>query len=110
MASEQTLIHHQLRELAPKLAEMADEVVLGDVWRRGGLSKRDRSLVTVSALVAQSRPELLETHLRFAFDNGVTQDELVEVITHMAIYAGFPSAISSMLTLKRILDEDAPEP
>lgn len=69
---------------------------------RPGLSKRDRSLVTVSALVAMNRPDQLRSHLALAEQNGVTQQELVEAITHLAFYAGWPSAVSAAVVAKEV--------
>jgi 4-carboxymuconolactone decarboxylase len=71
-------------------------VLFADVWERPGLSKRDRSLITVAALIALNRPEQLRSHLQRARANGVTKDEVVEVITHMAFYAGWPNAINAI--------------
>ena len=92
-----------IADIAPKLADLAENLVLGDIWERPGLSKRDRSLITVAALVALDRKQVAG-HMRRALDNGVTKDELVEAITHLAIYAGFPSAVSAILLLQN-LDE-----
>ncbi|MGH6997621.1 MAG: carboxymuconolactone decarboxylase family protein [Phenylobacterium sp.] len=83
-------------DVAPKLAELTDEVLLGDVWERPGLSKRDRSLVTVSALVALNRPEQLRSHIALARRNGVTEAEIVEAITQLAFYSGWPNAITAV--------------
>jgi 4-carboxymuconolactone decarboxylase len=80
----------------PKLAELTDNVLFGDVWERPGLSKRDRSLITVAALIALNRPEQLRHHLQRARENGVTKDEVVEVITHLAFYAGWPNAMNAI--------------
>ncbi|HSW03959.1 carboxymuconolactone decarboxylase family protein [Aquabacterium sp.] len=77
-------------------------MLYGDVWMRPGLSKRDRSLVTVSALVAMNRPDQLRSHLALAEQNGVTQQELVEAITHLAFYAGWPSAVSAAVVAKEV--------
>ncbi len=82
-------------DIAPKLAELTDKVLFGDVWARPGLSPRDRSLVTVSALIAMNRPEQLRSHMALARQNGLTQEELVEALTHLAFYAGWPSAITA---------------
>ncbi len=79
-------------DIAPALGEYTEKVLFGDVWERPGLSKRDRSLVTVAALVALYRTNELPFHLKRAVENGVTKDELIEVITHLAFYAGWPSA------------------
>jgi 4-carboxymuconolactone decarboxylase len=85
----------RLRPLLPKLLELTDDVAYGDIWERPGLSKRDRSLITIAALVAMVRPDQLVTHLQRGINNGLTRDEIVEVITHMAIYAGWPAAMTA---------------
>jgi 4-carboxymuconolactone decarboxylase len=82
--------------VAPKLAELTDSVLFGDVWARPGLSKRDRSMITVGALIALSRPDQLRSHMALARQNGVTEEELVEVITHLAFYAGWPCAVTAV--------------
>jgi 4-carboxymuconolactone decarboxylase len=84
-----------LGDVAPKLAQLTDEVLFGDVWARPGLSPRDRSLVTVSALIAMNRPDQLRSHMARARDNGVSKDELVETLTHLAFYAGWPNAVTA---------------
>jgi 4-carboxymuconolactone decarboxylase len=86
----------------PKLAELTDNVLFGDVWERPGLSKRDRSLITVAALVALNRPEQLRHHLQRARENGVTKDEVVEVITHLAFYAGWPNAMNAIVVAREV--------
>lgn len=88
--------------VAPKLAELTDNVLFGDVWARPQLARRDRSLVTVSALVAMNRPDQLRSHLALARQNGVTEEELVEAITHLAFYAGWPSAMSAAGVAKEV--------
>lgn len=93
-------------DTAPKLVELTDEVLFGDVWLRPGLSPRDRSLITVSALVANYRLEQLPGHLRRALANGVTREELAEAITHLAFYAGWPSAMSAITILRSIVEEN----
>jgi len=82
--------------VAPKLAEVTDNVLFGDIWERPGLSKRDRSLITVAALVSLYRPEQLPFHLAKALENGLTRDELAEAVTHLAFYAGWPAAASAI--------------
>jgi len=84
-----------LGDVAPKLAQLTDDVLFGDVWARPGLSRRDRSLVTVSALIAMNRSEQLRSHVKLALDNGLSKDELAEALTHLALYAGWPSAVSA---------------
>ena len=91
-----------LGDFAPKLAELTDDVLFGDVWKRPGLSPRDRSLVTVAVLAATYRPDQLTSHLRRALANGLTQDELVEALTHLAFYAGWPSGMAALTQLKAI--------
>ena len=89
-------------DFSPKLVELTDEVLFGDVWARPQLSQRDRSLVTVSALIAMNRPDQLRSHLARARENGVTQEELIESITHLAFYAGWPSAITAITVAKEV--------
>ena len=89
----------------PKLAELTDGVLFGDIWKRPGLSPRDRSLVTVSALIAMNRPNELRSHLQRARDNGLTEAELVEVITHLAFYAGWPSAVTASVVAKELFEK-----
>lgn len=83
-------------DIAPKLAQLTDDVLFGDVWARPGLSPRDRSLVTVSALIAMNRPDQLRSHMARARNNGVTEGELIETITHLAFYAGWPNAVTAI--------------
>ncbi|MGY0055993.1 carboxymuconolactone decarboxylase family protein [Streptomyces sp. LZ34] len=94
-----------LAEIAPKLVEVTNEVLFGDIWERPGLSPRDRSLVTVTALAALYRGEQLGYHLGVALDNGLSVQELSEAITHLAFYAGWPNAMSAITQLKKIADE-----
>jgi 4-carboxymuconolactone decarboxylase len=89
-------------DIAPKLAELTDNLLFGDVWARPQLARRDRSLVTVSALIAMNRPDQLRSHLALAKQNGLTEEELVEAITHLAFYAGWPSAMSAAGVAKEV--------
>jgi len=89
-------------DFAPKLVELTDGVLFDDIWERKELSKRDRSLITVAALIALNRPDQLRFHLNFAFQNGVKEEELIEVITHLAFYAGWPNAMSAITIAKEI--------
>src|SRR5438034_9206790 len=82
-------------DIAPKLAELSDKVLFGDVWERPQLSKRDRCLITCAALVAMGKTDQMSFHFPFAIENGVKQEELVELITHLAFYAGWPNAMSA---------------
>jgi 4-carboxymuconolactone decarboxylase len=89
-------------DISPKLAELTDNVLFGDVWARPGMSRRDRSLATVSALIAMNRPDQLRSHLALALDNGLTQEELIEAITHLAFYAGWPSAATAISVAREV--------
>ena len=92
-------------DFAPKLVELTDEVLFDDVWERKDLSKRDRSLITVAALIALNRPDQLRFHLKHAVDNGLKKEELIEAITHLAFYAGWPSAMTAIMLAKEIFLE-----
>ena len=95
----------KLRAVVPKLMDLTENVLFGDVWERPGLSKRDRSLITVAALVALYRPEQLRGHLERALSNGVTKDEISELITHLAFYSGWPTAVSAAGLAKSVFEE-----
>ena len=92
---------------APKLVELTDDVLFGDIWERPELSPRDRSLITVAALIAMHRPNQLGFHFGKALDNGVTRVELGEVITHMAFYAGWPCSSTAITTLRNVIEQSA---
>lgn len=94
-----SLVSHPMTRVAPKLAELSERVLFGDVWQRTPLTPRERSLVTVAALVALVRPEQLPFHLQRALDNGVTREELAELVTHLAFYAGWPAAATACTAL-----------
>ncbi len=98
------------RPFTPRLAAFVDDPLFSEVWERPGLSKRDRSLITVAALVVLYRPEQLRAHLVRALENGVTKEELSEAITHLAFYGGFPSAISASAIAHETLGDLADEP
>lgn len=92
-------------DFAPKLAQITDDVLYADVWERPELAKRDRSLVTVAALIAMNRPDQLRSHLTRARQNGVTQEEVIETITHLAFYAGWPNAITAIGVAKEVFGQ-----
>ena len=94
-----------MQEVSPRLAEITADVLFGDVWERPGLSKRDRSLITVATLTALYRTDQLRGHIRRALDNGVSKEEIGEVITHMAFYAGWPVAANAVRVAKEVFDE-----
>ena len=95
----------EVRGVVPKLVDLSEKVLFGDVWERPGLSKRDRSLITVAALTALYRPDQLRGHLHRAFDNGVTREEIIEVITHLSFYAGWPNGGTAALIAKEVFKE-----
>jgi 4-carboxymuconolactone decarboxylase len=106
MAAQQpTTAREKVRTVAPKLIDLTEKVLFGDVWERPGLKKRDRSLITVAALVALNRSEQLRGHLERALQNGVTKDEIIEVITHLAFYGGWPNAMTSALVAKEVFEQ-----
>ena len=88
------------------LADYTDRVLFDEVWANPSLSPRDRSIVTVSALVASYRLNELPGHLKLALDHGVTREELTALITHLAFYAGWPAASSATGVLRKFFDEN----
>ncbi|HXC32441.1 MAG TPA: carboxymuconolactone decarboxylase family protein [Verrucomicrobiae bacterium] len=100
MSKEPSRVEKMFGDFAPKLVQLTDEVLFGDVWERKELSKRDRSLITVAALIALNRPDQLRFHLGRAVENGVKQEELIEAITHLAFYSGWPTAITAVTIAK----------
>ena len=99
---EQSRAQQLMGDFAPKLAELTDDVLSGDVWARAELSPRDRSLVTIAALIANGNTEQLPSHLKRAKANGLSETELAEVMTHLAFYAGWPRAVSAVLVAKEV--------
>ena len=93
-------------DIAPALADYTERVLFGDVWERPGLLPRDRSLITVAALVALYRTNELPVHLKKALQNGVTREELIELITHLAFYSGWPTAATAITIARRVFDEN----
>jgi 4-carboxymuconolactone decarboxylase len=105
VAPVRTRAQQLVGDVTPKLAELTDDVLFGDVWARPQLGRRDRSLVTVSALIAMNRPDQLRSHLALAKQNGLTEEELAEAITHLAFYAGWPSAMSAAGVAKEVFQK-----
>ena len=105
MSREPSAAKKLLGDFAPKLVDLTDRVLFGEVWERPELSKRDRSLATVAALIALNRPDQLRFHLNKAVENGLSKDELIEAITHLAFYAGWPSAMSAVMTAKEVFSK-----
>ncbi|HEX3861488.1 MAG TPA: carboxymuconolactone decarboxylase family protein [Stellaceae bacterium] len=104
MAQTSSPAREAIRGTVPKLAEIADTLIYGDVWERPQLSKRDRSLITCGALMATGRYEQLKGHLARALTNGVTQEEIAELITHLAFYSGWPTAMTAASLAKEVFE------
>lgn len=102
-AKKQTAGRDRLGDFAPKFAELNDDVLFGEVWsRENELSARDRSVVTISVLVSGGDFEQLRSHLEKGRENGIMESEIVEIITHIAFYAGWPKAWSAFTIAKEI--------
>lgn len=95
----------ELASVAPGLVEMTDRVLYGEVWEREGLSKRDRSLLTIASLMTANRHQQLEAHLGLALDNGVTQEELGEAMLHLAFYSSWPAAVTASRLLLEVVQK-----
>lgn len=98
-------IQKDIGGINPKLADLTTEILYADIWDRPELSKRDRSLITVTALIALNRPEQLRFHLVRARQNGLTEEELIETITHLAFYSGWPTALNATVVAKEVFRE-----
>jgi 4-carboxymuconolactone decarboxylase len=105
MAGEPTPAQKAYGDVAPGLADLSDRVLFGEVWERPGLSKRERSLITVAALVAGYRHNELPGHVARALANGVTREALAELVTHLAFYAGWPAANTAVPVLRKVFAE-----
>jgi len=103
-----TAARESFGDLAPALAAYTDDVLFGDVWRRAGLSPRDRSLITVASLVSLYRTNELPFHIKRALENGVTRDEIIELVTHLAFYSGWPTANTALAIVRRVFEEHGP--
>ncbi len=108
LKKEPSALQKQLGDFAPKLVQLTDDVLFGDVWERQGLAPRDRSLVTVAALTVGGNTEQLPFHLAKARENGLSESELVEALTHLAFYCGWPKALSAMNVAKETFKKAAP--
>ena len=93
-------------DFAPGMVHYTDRVLFDEVWERPGLSKRDRSLVTISVLTALGKMDQLQFHLAYARQNGVTDDELKEALLHLAFYSGWPNGMGATAVLKNVIEED----
>ena len=105
MSDQPTAARKAFGDIAPALADYTDKVLFGDVWERPGLSPRDRSLITVATLIALYRTNELPFHLKKALENGISRGEIIEVITHLAFYSGWPTASTAVTIAKRVFEE-----
>ena len=106
MAKKQTAGRDQLGDFAPKFAELNDDVLFGQVWsREKELSPRDRSFLTVTAIITKGAFEQLLYHMETAKKNGITKDEIAEIITQLAFYVGWPNAWSAFNVAKKVWDD-----
>jgi 4-carboxymuconolactone decarboxylase len=110
VAKEKTPMRAPWADIAPRFTEITDTVLFDDVWRRPGLSPRDRSLITVASLIALYRSNELKFHLGKALENGVTRDEIIEMITHLAFYSGWPTASTAIGIAREVLAATPQEP
>ena len=106
MTDQQTAAQKLVGDLAPKLANLTDELLFGDVWERAGVAKRDRSLITISSLITSGAFEQLRSHIRIGLQNGLTQQEITEAITHLAFYAGWPKAMSAVGIAREVFQQE----
>ncbi len=105
-ASASSATRDRVRNTVPKLIDLTEKVLFGDVWERPELSKRDRSLIVCAVLTATYRPEQLKGHLQRALDNGLTKTELAEMITHVAFYAGWPAAMTASNVAREVFENN----
>lgn len=110
MASPSTPMRAPWGDIAPHLTEISDRVLFDDVWQRPQLSPRDRSLITVASLVALYRSNELPFHLKKALENGVTHEEIIEVMTHLAFYSGWPTASTAIGVARKVFEETETAP
>jgi 4-carboxymuconolactone decarboxylase len=103
--SQQNPSREAVRNVVPDLIKYSETVLFGEVWERPGLSKRDRSLIVVATLIALGRERQLVGHLNRALDNGVTKNEISEIITHLAFYAGWPAAMTAAAIAKDVFEK-----
>jgi 4-carboxymuconolactone decarboxylase len=106
-APRRAAVDAQMKGTAPALARYTNDVLFGDLWRRTDLASRDRSLVTVAALIAAGDVDQLAFHIDRAMNNGLAQTELSEVITHLAFYAGWPRAVSATPVARKVFEARA---
>lgn len=105
MKEEPTNARKSFGDLAPHLAEITDKVLFGDVWEQAALSPRDRSLVTITSLISLYRTNEMPFHFKKALENGLTREEIIGTITHLAFYAGWPPAMTALQIARKVFDE-----
>jgi 4-carboxymuconolactone decarboxylase len=105
MADVPTNARKNFGDIAPHLADITDKVLFGDVWENPALSPRDRSLVTITSLISLYRINELPFHTKKALENGITKDEIIETITHLAFYAGWPPAMTALQIVRKVFEE-----
>lgn len=105
MKEEPTNARQSFGDMAPHLAEITDKVLFGDVWEQAALSPRDRSLVTITSLISLYRTNEMPFHFKKALDNGLTREEIIGTITHLAFYAGWPPAMTALQIARKVFDE-----
>jgi len=103
--TEPTDARQSFGDLAPHLAEMTDKTLFGEVWADPALSPRDRSLITITSLISLYRGNELPFHLQRALDNGLTREEIIATITHLAFYAGWPPAMTALGIARKLFDD-----
>ncbi len=108
MSDDQTPMQKLMGDFAPTFVDLTDNVLFGQVWSRTeALSPRDRSLVTITTLVASRNFDQLNAHIPMGLANGLTQEEIIEAITHIAFYAGWPPAVSALTIAQRLFAQQA---
>lgn len=105
MTAKSPTARDAVRGTVPKMIEVTETLIYGDIWERPGLSKRDRSLVVLATLIGTYRPEQLRGHLARALDNGVTKTEIGEIVTHLAFYAGWPASMTAARIATEVFEE-----
>jgi 4-carboxymuconolactone decarboxylase len=105
LGQDGTRVGEQFGKITPGLVQYTTDVLFRDLWLRPGLAPRDRSLVTVSALVATGQVAQITYHLNRAMDNGLTKEEAGEIVGHLAFYAGWPNAFSAAPVVKEVIEK-----
>jgi 4-carboxymuconolactone decarboxylase len=103
--AEQTPMQKMMGDFAPTFVSLTDDVLFGQVWSRTQLSRRDRSLITISSLVSAGNIDQLRAHIPMGIANGLTKEEIIEAITHVAFYAGWPRGVSALTLAQKLLTD-----